>query len=342
VVATTEASRALYRSCDAPQQDAPEEVLSRLPQFIVIGAQKAATSSIAAEFRRRCAECQVCFSRGEPHLFDQPSWKFKPVGVGGLRNYAARFGGCEKGHIRAEKTPNYMLVAHAPLRACAVVPRAKVIAILRNPVDRAFSGFFQGAYVLERAVGPRDERAFDRVAQVEMSITRACGLAPQRRGTETRQQVERAEAAYVHCCAYNTGRLGYHRWPGCGCRSREGRYCLGTGDSRAMPVRKGVYVRLLENWLTFFRASDLLVVDFLYLVQEPERVLRAIAHFGHTGRLQAPSGRATQAPKAALIQRNSRSAGHSMNSSTRERLAAFYEPYNRELYARLGHDFGWE
>src|SRR5207253_9196889 len=40
-----------------------------------------------------------------------------------------------------EATPDYLFHPQAPARAASVVPKAKIIVLLRNPVDRAISHY---------------------------------------------------------------------------------------------------------------------------------------------------------------------------------------------------------
>jgi hypothetical protein len=42
-----------------------------------------------------------------------------------------------------------------------------------------------------------------------------------------------------------------------------------------------------------------------------------------------------------LEERNVRSGNPKIDPATRERLAAYYAPYNRELAELLGEDYGW-
>jgi hypothetical protein len=77
-------------------------------------------------------------SRKEVHIYDSPEYAL------GLRWYRAHFPltlhrlGREPA-ITGEATPYYLAHPHAPARAAHAVPRAKLIAMLRNPIDRALS-----------------------------------------------------------------------------------------------------------------------------------------------------------------------------------------------------------
>ena len=104
-----------------------------LPNFIIIGAAKSGTTTL---FRHLRSHPDVFLAPGkEIHYFDDQFHK-------GLGWYKGHF--CEVADERAigEATPGYMYFEEAPMRMAEVVPDAKLIAILRNPVDRAYSHYW--------------------------------------------------------------------------------------------------------------------------------------------------------------------------------------------------------
>jgi hypothetical protein len=113
-----------------------------LPDFIIIGAQKGGTTSlyryltehpgIVSAYDKEVHFCDLSFHKGE-------------------RWYRSHF--CLRSHLQAierrrgqraitgEASPYYIFHPLAPQRVRAVVPDAKLIALLRNPIDRAYSHF---------------------------------------------------------------------------------------------------------------------------------------------------------------------------------------------------------
>jgi len=55
--------------------------------------------------------------------------------------YAAYFLGCPQGMVCGEISPSYFMHAAAPARIARVVPQAKLIFLLRDPVERAISAY---------------------------------------------------------------------------------------------------------------------------------------------------------------------------------------------------------
>ncbi|MCW4463441.1 sulfotransferase domain-containing protein [Sphingomonas sp. BT-65] len=102
-----------------------------LPQLIVIGAAKAATTWIAHQLRTRP---DVCMPGPEPHYFSREFDR-------GEQWYRSLFAGARPGQLVAEKSADYLAHAEAPARIAALLPSVRLIAQLRNPVERAYSDY---------------------------------------------------------------------------------------------------------------------------------------------------------------------------------------------------------
>jgi Sulfotransferase domain len=115
--------------------------LRALPDFLIIGAQRAGSSSL---FAYVCAHPSVAEpTHKEIHFFDN-NW-FR--GLDWYRRYfplRARMGG----RITGEASPYYLFHPAAPGRVAETLPDVRLIAVLRDPVERAYS-----AYQLARRQG---------------------------------------------------------------------------------------------------------------------------------------------------------------------------------------------
>lgn len=111
-----------------------------LPDFLIIGAKKCGTTSLYSYLIAH-PEVDTAF-RKEVHYFDGqerlgPLWyrSFFPTV---LRRELGRLG-TGRPRRTGEATPDYLYRADAPAGIRALVPRVRLIALLRNPVDRAYS-----------------------------------------------------------------------------------------------------------------------------------------------------------------------------------------------------------
>jgi len=123
-----------------------------LPNFLLIGAEKSGTTSIHNYLR---AHPGVFMARVKEPLFfafEGQSLNYKGPGdeefnrrpVTALPDYQALFAGSEHYAAAGESSATYLYYPQAPERAAHYVPKAKLIVILRNPADRAYSNFLHG------------------------------------------------------------------------------------------------------------------------------------------------------------------------------------------------------
>jgi len=107
-----------------------------LPHFIIIGAMKSGTTSLFSAITKHP---QIIRSHTkEIHFFNKHFEK-------GKRWYRAHFplaGRVRSDYRTGEATPQYMLNPFVPERIHQLIPRVKLIAILRNPTERAISHYF--------------------------------------------------------------------------------------------------------------------------------------------------------------------------------------------------------
>ena len=120
--------------------------MSRLPTFVVIGAMRAGTTSLYAHFREH-PEIFVSpeketdyFSLGDLRKDEPP--RERPRRASTLSAYQESFRGSSWAKARGEASPSYLFhgLRSAP-RMSAIIPEAKLICVLRDPIDRAYSHF---------------------------------------------------------------------------------------------------------------------------------------------------------------------------------------------------------
>lgn len=106
-----------------------------LPTFIVCGAQKAGTSTL---FQYLKNHLEICMSKHkEVHYFDLNYHN-------DIKWYEKEFIECQNKKVKAigEASPFYMYLEEVPERINKILPNVKLIFILRNPVNRAYSHYW--------------------------------------------------------------------------------------------------------------------------------------------------------------------------------------------------------
>ncbi len=102
-----------------------------LPDFLILGAAKSATTALARSLNRHP---DISVHPEELHFFSRHHAK-------GPEWYSERFTDLPPARRLGEKSNTYLQHPEASQRIDALVPEAKLIAILRHPVDRAYSGY---------------------------------------------------------------------------------------------------------------------------------------------------------------------------------------------------------
>jgi hypothetical protein len=116
--------------------------LRALPDFLIIGAQKGGTTSL------------YLYLNEHPNIggavIKEVSYFDKNYSLG-LAWYRAQFPTPlrklytrdirKQNYIVGEASPGYLVYPHSPARIAQILPRVKLIALLRNPVERAYSQY---------------------------------------------------------------------------------------------------------------------------------------------------------------------------------------------------------
>jgi hypothetical protein len=156
-----------------------------LPDFLVIGAQRAGTTSLHAWLERHPNVHMA--SPKEVHFFDVQYHR----GDGWYRgHFPSKLRRTAESRLRGgaflvgESTPYYCCHPSVPARVSATLPDVRLIMLVRNPVDRAFS-----QYGHEVRVGYEDAPTFEEALEREEHRLR---------GEEERLSADPGYASYAH------------------------------------------------------------------------------------------------------------------------------------------------
>ncbi len=114
-----------------------------LPDFIIIGTQRGGTTSLYAYLGQHPQITPAV--RKEVHFFDNNfqkgvNWYRTQFPFSIEKSIAKNIG--KQNFITGEASPYYLFHPHAPERVAKIVPDAKLIVLLRNPIDRAYSHYY--------------------------------------------------------------------------------------------------------------------------------------------------------------------------------------------------------
>ncbi len=136
--------------------------MTRLPDFFIVGAAKAGTTALYLQLLRS-PQVFMPVQLKEPNFFlfegESPNFRantltddiINKTSVWRLEDYAALFAPALPTQIAGEASPSYLYYPQVAERIHQRLPNAKIVAMLRNPVDRAYSAFmFQVSLRAER------------------------------------------------------------------------------------------------------------------------------------------------------------------------------------------------
>jgi hypothetical protein len=142
------------------------------PDFLVIGAARAGTTALHSFLRQhpgiflpRVKEPNYFAYAGQTPDCRGPGADFINNSVTDAAAYAALFAAAPAGAVRGEASPLYLFEPAAPRNIRDLAPATRMIAVLRNPVEQAFSHFMYATRLrietepdFTRALGLEDER----------------------------------------------------------------------------------------------------------------------------------------------------------------------------------------
>jgi hypothetical protein len=277
------------------------DFLKRKPDFLIVGAQKSGTTALQSFLnqhpRIKCAERKEvgffnrdkCYQQGAAWYtrhFPRPSWP---------------------GTLLFEATPVYLYYPFVAERIFRFDPLIKLIVLLRNPVDRAFS-----AWNMFRQLHSDEE---NKAATIKEYFADA---NPEVVGPLL-DLLNRSEFPdFEHCVG-------------------EELDALAAGRPQALEpgfVRRGLYGEQLERFYRLFPSENILVLESEQLKTLWAESLDRVARF--LGLAKAAWG------GTASKDRHVRQYVSRMSGETRERLREFFQPHNLKLYAMLGCEFAWD
>lgn len=284
----------------------------RAPYLLIIGSMKAGTSALNTYVTQHSRVVQTKFK--ESHFYDFGFQSFATeegiLQSEAQKRYRKKY---EKEETRLkaneheivlDDSPRYIFESDIiPARVNCVSPWVKVIAILRNPIDRAFSQY----NMIQTNKNKNNNITFEDWIYNDIQDLKRTGVLAKKRttsfsknNTKGNQIMMETEAAWKEYT-----RLGTHA-----------------------PIGRGLYVIQLQQWMNTFK-GDILVLQSEKMFRDPDQIYKQVLHF-----LDLPDEQLIIREKMATNKGEYKS--RVLNSTTRKMLEELYDPYNQDLYQLLG------
>lgn len=267
------------------------------PTFLIIGAQKCGTSWL---HRLLDAHPQTCSaSRKELHFFDQDK-AYRHGRSAYRQNFALPHSA--RGRVGFEATPGYLYYPWVAERLHAFKPELQLIAIVRDPVERAYSAW----------------KMYDHMTTNHLAAIRKRAL----------RDYDAPFARWIETIASGS-EVGFER-----VISTE-LDLIADGSTELEPslVRRGLYADQLERYYQVFDTKQIKVLEYREMTSDPVTSLAVVTEF--LGLDQVDWTSIDQSPV------NSRRYNRSGDAAARGRLRDFYRPHNDRLAELLGRELSW-
>eukprot|EP00039_Didymoeca_costata_P021795 m.345450 g.345450 ORF g.345450 m.345450 type:complete len:436 (+) comp26456_c0_seq1:191-1498(+) len=341
--------------------------------FLLIGTQKGGTSDLYTRLlgitdRFALRGVRVCRKGGkdcsqhekELHFLDwaclmrenniQRSfrWKHGWCNMSAYRHYfdsvaaSMENNGSKHQLFTGDATSNYLFHPGSSTLAKIALPKAKVVALLRNPVSRAYSGYFQ--HQLKQG-----HDSFETSISFDLSVVRQCEEIFDREIDEYKDTDIFKDCIYplLAVRTLNATLNNGGPWEQRSQFKSHPRQCSPPFVHWFSHISRGLYYYQIRSWLREFPKDQIMFIKSEDYFMQPEEHVKAIVDFLYG---MDPTKALQSVPKHVDVEgelkgQNSKSQGE-MELRTKSQLAKLYEPYNKLLYrelARLGYNFNpWE
>jgi len=313
------------------------------PRFIILGAQKAGTSSLFDALVEHPSMCQAKVEDGDPSSYSKEVHYFDLYHVYGPSKqhpefYCSKFQGCDnhpkryqqslqqrttrKDFFYADATPAYLDYGIASLMKETFSPQArknmKLIAVLREPIGRILSWYNHVKYVAEIMDCRKDEGysfCHDILRKSFTSPEVASFLGDPSSGLRT-NQVEIAQGDDL------SEVLTFHE------------FALTSHKS----IHKSKYIDILKEYYEVFGSKNILVLNYDWMMEHQGKTLELVSEFVGMDNIWHP--------ESLMPHANSKSFDGKMSMKDIEcdavdELHNFFQPYNEELYKLLHENESW-
>lgn len=281
------------------------------PDFLIIGAQKSGTTSLYYDL--------AAHPKLTPNVGPKEVSFFTTYYRHGINYYRSYFPLKKQNQFYFQTSPYYLFHPLAPFRVSHHYPNMKLIAILRNPVHRAFSHFNHQKLAGRESLAFQDALATEeeRLAGEEERLKND----PDYRSASHRNFSYVTRGIYIH---------------------QIDRWLQRFHASQLLVLSSEEYFNQPENTLSkiyeFLGVQPCLPlwVRKLKAEQGRESVMKRQAN-----RLKYIWDRHHLSKLGLHRKINARPYKETPSWESKERLFEFFYPYNQDLFTRIGKDFGW-
>jgi len=298
------------------------------PEFMLIGGAKCGSTSFSKYLSAhpQVKDCQVKepnFWTWKRHsreqyqsLFVNPSPVISP-------NPDQKIGG--------EYSTSSLLHPIVPRRVCAALPKIKILVLLRNPIDRAYSHFKMMQHLRNEPVRSFDEIVLKEIEEIP-DLLSAHQLGFSDPNFNTCLHRSRPDGSAISIAKHDQA------WTPLALKSEQELFQFYFCSY----VFRSIYHDQLWRWLQLLPREQIMIVQAEKFFSNRKKIMKKAVNF---------LGLQPYKFKACEIKhtwggevKNTKSPGSyaPMKDETRELLNDFFTPYNKKLFSLIGEDYNWD
>ncbi|EGC37597.1 hypothetical protein DICPUDRAFT_76787 [Dictyostelium purpureum] len=307
-----------------------------LPNFIVIGTMKSGTTFLDFYLQKHP---QIA------HHNKKEIWYFNSYYANGIKWYADHFeqyNSLENQKLIGEATPFYINNPNTAPRMYATLKNAKLILLLRDPVERALSQYHFSLQWLKRNKQPALQYSFEHLIAEEADVIETCVRGHERYReafAERKLAEERGEVDPDSTFDLIDPYYQYHsekNWTFYkDCVKCDKCFQNGILHTSGHPtfgmLAKSLYYEQIDFWLDYFPLSQIHIIRYEDISHYPEKVLSEVEDY--LGITHNDYGEFK--PKNVVPH-------DKMGEETRSFLVDYFRESNKKLYKLLNRDFNWQ
>jgi hypothetical protein len=297
------------------------------PEFMLIGGAKCGTTSFSTYLpaHPQVEECrikepnfwswQLCSRSEYQDLFVNPEPLLNPA-AGQL--------------IGGEYSTSSLIHPLVPRRVRARLPNVKLIVLLRNPVDRAYSH-----YIMSQRQGMEPHKSFEEIVRQEIKEVPDL-LAAHQRGfsdPDYRTSAHRSlpDGTPLRVAEHN------HGWPMHPLRSDEELFRF-YGTSY---VFRSLYHDQLWRWMQLFPRERFKIIQAETLFGDRAAVMNDVVSFLNLQPYEFQPGDLEHSWGGGASNYQEPGDYAAMSPDTRRYLEGYFEPFNEQLFELIGDRYDW-
>jgi hypothetical protein len=298
------------------------------PDFMLIGAAKSGTTSFSSYLPNH-PQIKFCDIK-EPNFW---SWKLlnRESYQKLFENITPLAEPTNTDIIAGEYSTSSLLHPLVPRRVAGRLPNVKLIVLLRNPIDRAYSH-----YIMSKRQGLEPQQSFSEIVEQEIKEIPALLESHQRAFLDINYKTDAhrrlLNGQFISVAEHNQS------WSKHSLTTENALFRF-YGTSY---IFRSLYHDQLWRWLQLFPRQQIKIIQAEHFLTHRRDIMMDVVQFLGLKPHEFSESQLQHTWGGGASNHYSPSSYEPIEPTTRELLSKFFKPFNEKLYALLDQEFNWD